>query len=1452
MEGTECVETQMVVGIGGSAGSLEPIESFISNMPAKSGLAFAVALHVAADQAEGMVDFLGRMTSMPVRCIDENGAFTPDTISLVRFAGDQNGSPTRIDRFFTRLAERHGNSAIAIILSGSGDDGTAGALRVAKAGGSVLVQAPDSAPYPEMPRNVLQFCPEAQPLVPEKLAARVLELARVVPISSADDEFTDQILAILRVVKSRTGNDFSAYKPSTALRRIDRRMKANNFNDLNLYISFLEDNLEEAQALSQDFCIGVTVFFRDPEAFEILRRDIIPNMFADRLPNDPVRIWDTCCSTGEETYSLAMLLQQYIEDHGPDATAKLFATDLDELAIARARSGIYPESSVSEIGEQRLKKFFTKLTSGYQVAKSLREMIIFAHHNLIKDPPFSRLDMVVCRNFFIYLKPELQKRLITLFHSMLRPGGYLFMGNSESLGSLTELFTPIDKRWRIFQRREANRQAIEGIPVSGHFQILSRATQGTFRPEVAEPSPGEMARKLLVDRFAPPAIVVNERYEVVHIATPVSHILEVPTGDPTRDLFRMVREEVKPALRASIHKAIKKNERVVFRGHNMMVGGQLVEVEVSAEPLESKGAGPRMALVTLQPMLQVSRIGKEKAENGEASDETRKDELIRNLEEQLRISQEELNATIEQLANSNDSMVSTNEELMSVNEEFQSTNEELETSKEELQTLNEELITLNTELQRKVEALDAANNDIENLLNGTQIATLFLDCALRVKRFTPTATEVFNLIAADIGRPFEHITGSISHVNISEDARTVIDTDSPIERAVTNAAGDRHYLMRLLPYRTSNGKVEGVVATFVDFTERRHMEDSLRELAQVLDLAPVLVRDLEGRIILWNTGARLLYGFSQDEALGQVSHQLLGTVFPEPLENIRKQLHLQGGWSGELIHHGRNGRPVAVLSQWVLYRDLEGRPVRVLEINTDVSELKRLEEQYRTLFAQMADGMVVLQRREDEVKGLAGLKIQAVNASFERTIGMRTDQILGKSLGELLPGIELACGEVFKKLLENNECGRFAYHNQQTAKHFEISVFQPLAGQLAMIFHDRTKAVLAEAAQGKMEHELRQAQKMESLGVLAGGIAHDFNNILSVILGYADLFKSHGPQDEEYAKWINYILVAANNAKDLIRQILVFSRQSTADVKPFRIGPLIDETIAMLRPSIRQTITVEVQVDERCGAILGNPAQVRRVVVNLCTNACHSMEETGGCLRVEVKPVAFTSHRAMLPGEYIEVAVNDTGVGMQAEVVEKIFDPYFTTKEIGRGSGMGLAIAHGIVKAHGGGIVVESIPGRGSAFRVYFPVIQETASEQEILPEIPGGDERILLVDDDRLVGQIGREQLEKLGYQVTVCHGGEEALACFTENPQMCDVVISDQVMPGLTGTELAKRLLAVRPELPIILCTGHSQLADEMSVKALGIRALVYKPLDQAGMANLVREVLDEQNPEEGSEKR
>ncbi|GAM10219.1 putative 104.1 kDa protein in hypE 3'region [Geobacter sp. OR-1] len=897
----------LVVGIGASAGGQEALEQIFTAIPTDCGLSFVVIMHIPPAGPSFLAEMLGRYTTMPVVTAEEGMALAPNRVQVIPAGSDivvnqgllhleepaLRGVNHPIDRLFRSLAEENGARAIAVLLSGSGTDGSKGVQAIREAGGTVIVQEPGSAMHPDMPRSAIATGAVDYVLPMDEIAAKIAEIAgtacHIQPPACRIMSFDDELAAIFGIVKTRTGHDFSSYKTNTVMRRIERRMAVNEVSGIKRYVALLDENPQEAQALAQDILIGVTGFFRDPEAFAMVEKTVIPRLFADHDPDEPVRIWHACCATGEEVYSMAFLIREYLDRHGISAKLQIFATDIDEISIAQARAGLYLEGIEAEVGEERLKAFFTRSGKRWQVVKQVREMIVFAHHSLIKNPPFSKLDLLVCRNFMIYLNPDMQKRLISLFHQVLKPGRFLFLGSSETVGRSTDLFASIDKKWKLFERKEGKHRPDPMFPFTTPVRYLS-GMPGHHRPaEAVERGPVLVTERLLLERYAPPCVIVNEKFEVMHVTTSLNRFLEVPLGEPSRNILRMAREELRPALRAAIYKAFAENRQVDFRGVNVVIDEQELTVNLLVEPLEAGHPSDKLAMVVFEQvstaaMAFIPAAGEESL----CGDETTGEMLVRQLEEQLRITHEQLHATTEQLESTHEGFLSANEELISMNEEFQSaneelqsTNEELETSKEELQALNEELATVNAELQQKVEELNLSTSDMENLLDSSGIVTIFLDRELTIKGFTPAAAGLFNLLPADQGRPFHHLAGKIDWASLSRDAEMVLGGQPFAEKEVANLEGEQYYLKRIFPYRSADGKIDGIVVTLIDITQRKRMEETIirakEEWERTFDSVPdlIAIMDDQHRVVRANRAMAEQLGITPRECVGQVCYRVV-------------------------------------------------------------------------------------------------------------------------------------------------------------------------------------------------------------------------------------------------------------------------------------------------------------------------------------------------------------------------------------------------------------------------------------------------------------------------------------------------------------------------------------------------------------------------------------------------
>lgn len=1993
----------ITVGIGASAGGHEALEQFFSALPADTGFAFVVVTHLPHDGPSLLAGILRRFTAMQVVTIEDGMPLQPSTIYVpppskelliregrLRFYdhGGEERQRHPIDRFLTSLADDLGQSAIAVVFSGFGSDGSEGVKRIKENGGIVLIQDPKAATNPFMPQNAIATGAIDEVLSAQGIAERIAEIAlgnATIPESfPLNATGANDLHNLLLLLKRITGQDFSSYKRKTLLRRVERRMAINGVKQLSEYLIILETKPDEAKALAQEFLIGVTNFFRDPQAFLFLQDTIIPRLFANRKDGEPLRIWHACCATGEEAYSVAMQILEYLERADIHTKVQIFATDLDEVAVAQARAGLYADDLMANVSQERLQRFFTKTEGRWQVTKQLREMIVFANHNIIKDPPFSRLDLLVCRNFLIYLNSDIQKLLIPLFHQVLNPGGFLFLGSAETVGVHSDLFAPIDATWKIFMRQGGKTRAEMLLPFAGPIHKLADIEHAARSSETQETATFALADKFILERYAPARILINERHEVVHFSSRAGEYLLTPAGKPTKDLLKIAREELKPALRAAIYKAFTDQKEIVYRGIKVLANTGETTVDIIVIPLKEQPATGKLAAVIIEvtspPPIQPAPC------DAAPGHDTSRNALTRHLEEQLRVTVEQLQSTSEQLETSNERFLLANEELMTVNEELQSTNEEL-------QSTNEELVTVNSELQRKMEELNQSNSDLQNLFTSSQIATIILNRQLLIKRFSPAMARILNLLPADVDRPAHHLNSNIDWSHLETDATAVLERLTTIEREVQTQDG-RSYIMRVLPYRTTEGLIDGIVVTLMDISERKRAEeaqyasekarregderlrfaletchigawdlnladhtayqstehtrifgyqempkqwtlerfiehvvpedrsrvseiirqgiatqngwsfecqiqrvdgtvrwvwvggrpnlkttDGARRVAGVIqditerkeaeaeyrklteevqeerdrlsallnsiadevwfadtekkfslanpsalrmfgfddideldiekfaaslevfridgskrpvDEAPPLlalqgqviqnleeiirnpvtgesryrevsanpVRDAHGNIIgsvsvvrditerkrgeeamrLYellsknsrdiilfirydnghileaNAAALQTYGYTREEILKLTIKDLrapdtLHLTAPQMLAAIQEdvlfetihcrkdgttlpvEVRSQGGLIGgsqmlvsvirdiskrrqaeEALRDNRAKLEAALasmtdavfisdsaaqfiefndafatfhrfenkaecrkslreypdilevymasgerapLEMWAVSRALRGEsqtnaeytlrrkdtgetwvgsysfsPIRdengaivgSVVVGRDITDLKFKEDalrqselQYRTLFDTLIEGFCTIEMIFDTEGRPVDYRFIEMNPAFEKQTGLHGVQ--GKFISDIAPDNEQYWFEIYGKVALTGEAVQFENEAKALGRFFHVCAYKIGSSEsrkVAILFNDITdrkrseeilrlseerRSLALEAAQAgtwewdlatnkniwsdelwqlygltrfscdpaydewlKIVHpgdlsttekvirdavrssvdfnvewrikptdngserwlltrgrpfkdvhghatrylgtviditeqkqseeankvlhtQLVHAQKMEAIGTLAGGIAHDFNNILGAIIGYSEIVRDDALAQSVSVKDVEQILNAGHRAKELVQQILAFSRQNQTNQSLINPKVIITEAIKLLRASLPATICIDQDIDTYPGEIIADPIQIHQIVMNLCTNSFHAMEMKGGILTLSLKKKVLSREDLLdkphlQAGQFLQMSVKDTGIGIAPDIREKVFDPYFTTKEVGKGTGMGLAMVHGIVQSLGGAITLESRVGEGTTVHILLPVV-ETAPLRNLasVDSIPLGKEHILFIDDEEILNDMGKIMLERLGYRVTARKSSLEALVTFQQKPDAFDLVITDMTMPGMTGIDLAQKILQLRPEMPIILCTGYSSLISEEKAKSQGIKGFAMKPITKKDISTLIRDALE-----------
>ena len=835
-----------VVGIGASAGGLEALELFLSHVPPKSGMAFVVVQHLDPHHQDMLVELLQRITPMAVIQVTDRVKIQPERVYVIPPNRDlallqgqlhllelaePRGLRLPIDSFFRTLAQERGEVAIGVILSGMGSDGTAGLRAIKAAAGMTFAQSPATAKFDGMPRSAIGAGLVDVVAPAEELAVRIAQ-ALGHPIASGEIEWPEKdegtLDKVMLLLRSQTGHDFSHYKKPTVHRRIERRMGLHQITRIRDYVRYLRTNPGEVELLFSELLIGVTQFFRDPEAWACLRDEVLPQLFAAHPHGGVFRAWTPGCSTGEEAYTLAMVFL-VAQDRLPQPvpfSLLIFATDLDKNAIDRARQGRYPATVAGDLPPDYLARFMLAEERGYKVNKEIREMVIFAPQNVVMDPPFTKLDLISCRNLLIYLDTELQKRLLPLFHYSLNPGGILFLGSAETIGPATDMFQPLDRKYRLYQRlnRGGGREMLE-LPARllQHDPEVLVDRQTPLKSSPTPPNLQALTGQLLLQRFVPSAVLVGPEGDILYTTGRTGKYLEPSVGTASMNIFAMFREGLGGPLSEAFHRATREQATILLDQVKVGTNGGTQYVNIIVEPLHEPGPllGKVMIIFTdvPPPVVAVATArGGRRPRNQE----------LEQAREAVKAVQLELYSTREEMQTSQEELKSANEELQSINEELQSTNEELTTSKEEMQSMNEELQTVNHELQAKVDELSMVNDDLKNLLNASDIATLFLDETLHIRRYTTQAATIIRLLPGDVGRPITDITTLLEYPGMAEDAQRVLETLIFMERQVATQDG-RWFNVRIMPYRTYENRIDGVVITFADITPAHALEERLQE-----------------------------------------------------------------------------------------------------------------------------------------------------------------------------------------------------------------------------------------------------------------------------------------------------------------------------------------------------------------------------------------------------------------------------------------------------------------------------------------------------------------------------------------------------------------------------------------------------------------------------------------------
>jgi two-component system CheB/CheR fusion protein len=1137
-------ERHLIVGIGASAGGLQAFKSFFANMPVDSGMAFVLVQHLDPQHRSMLVELLSSATAMPVVEAADNLRVAADHVYVIppnatlRITEGRlrvsKPAPARehrrpVDTFFLSLAEDQEENAVCIILSGGGSDGTEGVREVKEHGGLTIAQAAfDEHAMSGMPMSatatgLVDYVLSIEEM-PAKLVAYSKHLLSVEPHKDADGTRLDageHLAKICSLLRSKLGHDFSQYKEKTLVRRIQRRMQVLQIDAMPDYIDRLRKEPSECELLFRELLIGVTHFFRDPPAFDALEAQIIPHLVHNKGAGDTIRVWIPACATGEEVYSIAILLREAASKRDAGPRFQIFATDIDEHAVSIARAARYRKSQLADMPAARLERWFAADGDHWYPVKEIREMCIFSTHSVVKDPPFSKLDLISCRNLLIYLAGSLQERLIRTFHYALAPSGYLFLGTSENVTRQNKLFATLDQKHRIFQRRDVPASlpgvsAPAGTDPSGPEADRSGA--------LAENGIEKNARRLM-EKHAPAYVVVDGNHDVLRFSGQTEKYLGPTPGAASLNLFNLIRRALRPAARAALAKALATRQPVTHEGLAIEVDGRRHLVDLVVEPLPDSSVG----------LCVVAFLDRRPAARGHGAIEEAQPHSVDALERELRATRERLEATVDQLETSNEEMKSANEEYQSVNEELQSTNEELETSKEEMQSINEELQTVNAELNSKNDTLVRLNSDLKNLLDSTQIATLFLDRQLRIKNFTPPMTDLFHVRDGDRGRPVAEIVSRFSHDGLRKDATRVMRDLSVIERTVRANEDGLVFLMRIRPYRTVDDVIDGVVITFVDISERVRLEEDRAKLAAIVESSDdaIISKDLDGIILSWNRGAEGLFGYAADDVVGKSITILIppGRSDDEPaiLDRIRRGEHID---HYETVRQRKDGSQVEVSLTVSPIKNAEGVVIGASKIARDISEVRRdeealreSEERYRTLFdlgpvavysCDTSGEIRQFNRRAAELWGRA----PAVGDTDERFCGSYK---LFRPDGSFMPHEQCPMAEVLSgKISEAHDA--------------EVSIERPDGSQVVVVVNIRPLKSRRGEVTGAINcfydiTERKQAEQRQKL--LVDELNHRVKNTLAAVQSIAaQSLKS--ASDAAHRKTFEQRLIALSQTHDLL------------------------------------------------------------------------------------------------------------------------------------------------------------------------------------------------------------------------------------------------------------------------------------------------------------------------------
>jgi two-component system CheB/CheR fusion protein len=1451
-----------IVGIGASAGGLESLEQLFKHLPADTGMAFVVVQHLSPDFRSMMDELMARYSEMPVHLASDGMLVEANRIYLLPprkemiirerrlMLTDKDplvGLSLPIDQFFRSLALDLGPQAIAVVLSGSGSDGSRGILDVKRAGGLVMVESPVSAKFDGMPLSAQSTGTVDHTCVPRDIARVLCGLAPLEPVEDEETFGVDApIEGILRLLRDGFGIDFSLYKASTVARRIQRRVDLRRIESIPVYLEQLRTDPAELSSLYQDLLIGVTQFFRDPQAFATLENEVIPSLL-DRVPADQeLRIWIAGCATGEEAYSLAMLFYEAFVAKGRVVNMKILATDVHHSSLEFAGLGIYGQDQLANVSPRRLERFFAKRPSGFQISQDLRQLIVFARHNVTKDAPFTKMHFISCRNMLIYFQPHAQRTVLSLFHFGLASGGVLFLGSSESPGALSDEFTVIDERWKIYsKRRDVQLLAQLRLPLGRRTSGRPKAPVELPRAQGADPLILATYDQLL-DRYMPPSLLIDEDRSLVDSFGGAERLLKVRRRRPSNSVLDLLDGELRTVVAGALQRVFKDKAAVRYSGVRLPDDddGSERRCNLSATVFTHPRTGNRHVLVAFEDATS-SAAAPPEAESAPPSTpvDNVSRERLETLETELAYTRETLQATIEELETSNEEMQATNEELVASNEELQSTNEELH-------SVNEELFTVNAESQQRILELRELNADIQHLLEGTDVGTVFLDHELRIRRYTARIASVFRFVPHDVGRQISDFSHNIERPNLMADIERVLRTGATVADEVRDRAGTSYFL-RILPYRVSppradgdasDGAPVGAVLTITDISALDKARARLAQLSAIVESSDdaIVGKTLDGVITTWNRGAEKLYGYTAEEAIGKNVRMLL-----VPGTNHEFEVYLKAVANGQKVEHAqemqirKDGTRIDVSVTLSPIFDPAGAIVGVSAIARDISplvsaqrELEDREERIRLILDSTAEAILGLDR--DGVCTFC-------NPAAVRVLGYRSsDELIGRAVHPLIhhtgidgqPHDEHTCHihRVYRDGIGTHVVDDLLWRADGTSLPVEYWSYPVLRNGLLV---GAVVTFLDITDRRRAEDEVRTAARRREQFLAM--LSHELRNPLAAVLNAIKVMQQGDLDRETLARCQAVVERQARHMARLLDDLLDVSRVTRGKFElrkeDLDLRSPITAAVESAGPKLQEReIRLELSLPDAPLPVRGDASRLQQVVVNLLTNAAN-YSPSGS--RVAINLVS--------KGDVAELRVVDQGMGIDRDMIGKIFELFVQAEQpldraLG-GLGVGLSLAKSIVELHAGTIEAHSDgPGRGSEFVVRIPLQRHALRERprEVQPQMSRC--RIVLVEDQIDEREMLRIVLERRGHVVLDAVDGHAAVELIErEHP---DVALIDIGLPGMSGYDVARAIRGREhlDDVILVALTGYGAPTDIAASREAGFDDHVIKPADLSRIEHIL----------------